>query len=38
MHGVMPVADRLELGRLAGTLGHVALLGEVLAEPDEISG
>ncbi len=38
MHAVMPVADRLELGRLAGTLGQLALLGEVLAEPDEISG
>lgn len=38
MHGAMAVADRLELDRLAGALGHAALLGEILAEPDEISG
>jgi hypothetical protein len=34
----MSEPERLEFGRLADTLGHATLLGEILAEPDEISG
>lgn len=38
MHGPMSVADRVELDRLAHSLGHAVLLEEILAEADEISG
>lgn len=34
----MSEAEHVEFGRLAGALGHASLLGEILGEPDEISG
>lgn len=38
MHHAMAEADQREVCRLAEALGHADLLGEILAEPDEISG